>query len=156
MCGIVGYTGYRKVIEVLFNGLTNLEYRGYDSAGIAVRDENEIKIYKSLGKLINLKNEVERCKSQIKNPTSGIGHIRWATHGSPSLINAHPHTCSCGKLAVVHNGIIENYKALREELIQQGCVFRSQTDTETIAHLVALEYSKVKDLEEAVRNSEKK
>ena len=156
MCGIVGYTGYRKVIEVLFNGLTNLEYRGYDSAGIAVRDENEIKIYKSLGKLINLKNEVERCKSQIKNPTSGIGHIRWATHGSPSLINAHPHTCSCGKLAVVHNGIIENYKALREELIQQGCVFRSQTDTETIAHLVALEYSKVKDLEEAVRNSVKR
>ena len=156
MCGIVGYTGYRKVIEVLFNGLTNLEYRGYDSAGIAVRDENEIKIYKSLGKLINLKNEVERCKSQIKNPTSGIGHIRWATHGSPSLINAHPHTCSCGKLAVVHNGIIENYKALREELIQQGCIFRSQTDTETIAHLVALEYSKVKDLEEAVRNSVKR
>ncbi len=156
MCGIVGYTGYRKVIEVLFNGLTNLEYRGYDSAGIAVRDENEIKIYKSLGKLINLKNEVERCKSQIKNPTSGIGHIRWATHGSPSLINAHPHTCSCGKLAVVHNGIIENYKALREELLQQGCVFRSQTDTETIAHLVALEYSKVKDLEEAVRNSVKR
>ncbi len=156
MCGIVGYAGKRDVVSVLFKGLTNLEYRGYDSAGMALRDNGEIKIYKTLGKLINLKNELEARKSELKNPTSGIGHIRWATHGSPSLINAHPHTCSCGKLVVVHNGIIENYKELREELIKKGCTFRSQTDTETIAHLVADEYAKTKNLEEAVRNSVKK
>ncbi len=156
MCGIVGYTGYRDVVSVIFKGLTNLEYRGYDSAGMAIRDEGEIKIYKTLGKLINLKNELESKRSEIKNPTAGIGHIRWATHGSPSLVNAHPHTCSCGKLVVVHNGIIENYKELREKLIQKGCNFRSQTDTETIAHLVADEYSLCKNLELAVRNSVKK
>ena len=156
MCGIVGYVGHRDVVSVLFKGLTNLEYRGYDSAGIALQDSGEIKIYKSLGKLINLKNELELKRSEIKNPVAGIGHIRWATHGSPSLVNAHPHTCTCGKLVIVHNGIIENYKELRAELIQKGCQFRSQTDTETIAHLVADEYAKTKDLELAVRNSVKK
>ena len=153
MCGIVGYAGYRDVVSVVLSGLTNLEYRGYDSAGIALRDDNQIKVYKALGKLVNLKNELEARKAELKNPTCGIGHIRWATHGSPSLVNAHPHSCTCGKLVVVHNGIIENYKELREELIKKGCVFKSQTDTETIAHLVADEYSKVNDLEKAVRNS---
>ncbi len=156
MCGIVGYVGKRDVVSVLFKGLTNLEYRGYDSAGMALRDDGEIKIYKTLGKLINLKNELEARKSELKHPTSGIGHIRWATHGSPSLVNAHPHTCSCGKLVIVHNGIIENYKELREELLKKGCTFRSQTDTETIAHLVADEYASAKNLETAVRNSVKK
>ncbi len=156
MCGIVGYVGNGDVVSVLFKGLTNLEYRGYDSAGLALQDEGEIKIYKTLGKLINLKNELETRKKELKHPTSGIGHIRWATHGSPSLANAHPHTCSCGRLVVVHNGIIENYKELRSELIEKGCKFRSQTDTETIAHLVADEYSKVNNLEIAVRNSIKK
>ncbi len=156
MCGIVGYAGKRDVVSVLLKGLTNLEYRGYDSAGIALQDCGEIKIYKTLGKLINLKNELENRKSELNHPSSGIGHIRWATHGSPSLINAHPHTCSCGKLVVVHNGIIENYKELREELIKKGCTFRSQTDTETIAHLIADEYANTKNLEEAVRNSVKK
>ncbi len=156
MCGIVGYTGYRDVVSVLLKGLTNLEYRGYDSAGIALRDDSRIKVYKSLGKLINLKNEIEEKKHELKHPTSGIGHIRWATHGAPSLVNAHPHTCTCGNLVVVHNGIIENYKELREELIKKGCKFRSETDTETIAHLMADEYSKTKDLEKAVRNSVKK
>ena len=156
MCGIVGYVGYRDVVDVVFKGLTNLEYRGYDSAGIALRDENKIKIFKSLGKLINLKNELAAHKSELVHPTAGIGHIRWATHGSPSLVNAHPHTCTCGKLAVVHNGIIENYKELREELIKIGCEFRSQTDTETIAHLIANEYKEAKNLEIAVRNSVKK
>ena len=153
MCGIVGYAGYRDVVSVVLSGLTNLEYRGYDSVGIALCDENQIKVYKALGKLVNLKNELESRKSELKHPTCGIGHIRWATHGSPSLVNAHPHSCTCGKLVVVHNGIIENYKELREELIKKGCVFKSQTDTETIAHLVADEYSVVKDLEKAVRNS---
>ena len=156
MCGIVGYVGCGDVVSVLLRGLTNLEYRGYDSAGIALQDEGSIKIYKTLGKLINLKNELEERKQELKRPTSGIGHIRWATHGSPSLVNAHPHTCSCGRLVVVHNGIIENYKELRAELIAKGCNFRSQTDTETIAHLVADEYVKSKDLEIAVRNSVKK
>ncbi len=156
MCGIVGYVGNRDVVEVLFKGLTNLEYRGYDSAGMALRDEDEIKIFKTLGKLINLKNELEKRKTELKHPVCGIGHIRWATHGSPSLVNAHPHTCNCGRLVVVHNGIIENYKELREELIKKGCNFKSQTDTETIAHLVADEYAKAKNLEIAVRNSVKK
>ncbi len=156
MCGIVGYVGCGDVVSVLFRGLTNLEYRGYDSAGIALQDQGEIKIYKTLGKLINLKNELEERKGELKRPTSGIGHIRWATHGSPSLVNAHPHTCSCGRLVVVHNGIIENYKELRTELLNKGCEFRSQTDTETIAHLVADEYAKAKNLEIAVRNSVKK
>ncbi len=156
MCGIIGYAGDSDVVSVLLKGLTNLEYRGYDSAGIALQDNNEIKIYKTLGKLINLKNELEKNKSELKHPTSGIGHIRWATHGTPSLVNAHPHTCSCGKLVVVHNGIIENYKELREELIEKGCNFRSQTDTETIAHLIADEYAQTKDVEKAVRNAMKK
>ncbi len=156
MCGIVGYVGSGDVVSILFRGLTNLEYRGYDSAGIALQDSGEIKIYKTLGKLINLKNELQNRKNELKHPTSGIGHIRWATHGSPSLVNAHPHTCSCGRLVVVHNGIIENYKELRAELIAKGCNFRSQTDTETIAHLVAEEYAIAKNLEIAVRNSVKK
>jgi len=156
MCGIIGYVGKGNVIDVILKGLTNLEYRGYDSAGIALRDNNEIKIFKTLGKLINLKNEIEAHKSEIYNPTSGIGHIRWATHGSPSVTNAHPHTCTCGRLVVVHNGIIENYKELREELIKKNCRFVSQTDTEVIAHLVADEFGKIKDLETAVRNSVKK
>lgn len=156
MCGIIGYAGYRDVVSVILKGLTNLEYRGYDSAGLALQDKGDIKIYKTLGKLINLKNELEARKTELNHPTSGIGHIRWATHGSPSLINAHPHTCSCGKLVVVHNGIIENYKELRSELIEKGCIFRSQTDTETIAHLIADEYAKSNNLEIAVRNSVKK
>ena len=156
MCGIIGYIGHRNAVDVILKGLTNLEYRGYDSAGMALYDEGDVKIYKTLGKLVNLKNELNSKKDEIKNPTLGIGHIRWATHGSASLVNAHPHTCNCGKLVVVHNGIIENYKELREELLKKGCVFKSQTDTETIAHLIAQEYDKTKNLELAVRNSVKK
>ena len=156
MCGIIGYIGHRNAVDVILKGLTNLEYRGYDSAGMALYDDGDVKIYKTLGKLVNLKNELNSQKDEIKNPTLGIGHIRWATHGSASLVNAHPHTCNCGKLVVVHNGIIENYKELREELIKKGCIFKSQTDTETIAHLIAHEYDKAKNLELAVRNSVKK
>ncbi|MBQ2644339.1 glutamine--fructose-6-phosphate transaminase (isomerizing) [bacterium] len=152
MCGIVGYVGNRDVIKVLIDGLVSLEYRGYDSAGIAVNDEGNIKIYKSIGKLINLKNLLQEKKSEIKNVKSGIGHIRWATHGGATEFNAHPHTCSCGKLVLVHNGIIENFKELKEKLIKEGCIFRSQTDTETIAHLFALEYGKTHDLKQAVQN----
>jgi len=155
MCGIVGYIGGRNVVEVLLKGLTNLEYRGYDSSGIAVNDEGEIKIFKALGKLGNLKNLLQEKENHLTNPISGIGHIRWATHGSPTEDNAHPHTCNCGKLVLVHNGIIENFKELREDLIKKGCIFKSETDTETIAHLIAQEYDKVKDLQWAVTNAVK-
>lgn len=150
MCGIVGYIGNRDVVDVLLKGLTNLEYRGYDSSGIALSDNGDIKIFKALGKLGNLKSLMQTQEDKIIDPTSGIGHIRWATHGSPTEDNAHPHTCNCGKLVLVHNGIIENFKELREELIKKGCDFKSQTDTETIAHLVAHEYDNVKDLKAAV------
>jgi len=155
MCGIVGYIGNRDVVEVLIKGLTNLEYRGYDSSGIALNDEGDIKIFKALGKLGNLKDLLKQQEDKIVNPVAGIGHIRWATHGSPTENNAHPHTCNCGKLVLVHNGIIENFKELREELVKKGCIFKSQTDTETIAHLIAQEYDKVKNLELAVTNSVK-
>ena len=151
MCGIVGYVGKKSVVDILFNGLTKLEYRGYDSAGIAVSVDNKIEMYKEEGKLQNLKNLVEPKKEHLKTSTMGIGHIRWATHGAPNTINAHPHSCTCGKLVIVHNGIIENFKKLREELKSDGCVFRSETDTETLAHLIAREYGKVNNLTDAVR-----
>ena len=151
MCGIVGYIGSKSAVDILLEGLTNLEYRGYDSAGIAVNINNEVELYKAEGKLQNLKDIVEAKKSHIEKSTIGIGHIRWATHGAPTTVNAHPHSCNCGKVAVVHNGIIENYKELRDKLEKQGCTFRSQTDTETVAHLVASKYAQTKDLTEAVR-----
>ena len=156
MCGIVGYIGNRDVVDVLLKGLTNLEYRGYDSSGIALNDEGNIKIFKALGKLGNLKGLLKEQEKNIIDPVAGIGHIRWATHGSPTEDNAHPHTCNCGKLVLVHNGIIENFKDLREELIKKGCIFKSQTDTETIAHLVAQEYDAVKDLKKAVTKAVKR
>lgn len=151
MCGIVGYVGNRSVVDILLDGLEQLEYRGYDSSGIAVMCEKDIKVYKAIGKLQNLRNELRGKESEFTASTMGIGHIRWATHGAPTVLNAHPHTCNCGNLVIVHNGIIENYKELREKLETQGCVFRSQTDTETVAHLVARKYAQCKDLTEAVR-----
>lgn len=151
MCGIVGYIGSKSAVDILLDGLTNLEYRGYDSAGVAVNVDGQVELYKAEGKLQNLKDIVETKKSHIGKSTIGIGHIRWATHGAPTTANAHPHSCNCGKVAVVHNGIIENYKELREKLEKQGCTFRSQTDTETVAHLVATKYAQTKDLTEAVR-----
>ena len=151
MCGIVGYIGSKSAVSILLEGLTNLEYRGYDSAGVAVSVNGEVELYKAEGKLQNLKDVVEAKKAHIEKSTIGIGHIRWATHGAPTTANAHPHSCNCGKVAVVHNGIIENYKELRERLEKQGCTFRSQTDTETVAHLVASKYAQTKDLTEAVR-----
>lgn len=156
MCGIVGYIGNKPVVEILTEGLRKLEYRGYDSSGIAVNADGEIKIYKAEGKLQNLIDVLNKHKNETKNAKIGIGHIRWATHGAPTEINAHPHTCSCGKLVIVHNGIIENFKQLREMLIKEGCTFRSQTDTETVAHLIAYEFDKTKDLPKAVRNATKK
>ncbi|MBE7709322.1 MAG: glutamine--fructose-6-phosphate transaminase (isomerizing) [Cyanobacteria bacterium SIG32] len=151
MCGIVGYVGFRSVADILVDGLEQLEYRGYDSAGIAVKCDSDIKIYKSIGKLKNLREELKNHVGEFEKSTTGIGHIRWATHGAPTVINAHPHTCNCGNLVVVHNGIIENYKELKIELEKQGCKFKSQTDTEAVAHLVALKYKQAKNLTEAVR-----
>lgn len=151
MCGIVGYVGKKQAIDILLDGLTNLEYRGYDSAGVAVNCNGIVKLFKAEGKLQNLKDVVEKNYAEISKSTIGIGHIRWATHGAPSVVNAHPHTCNCGKVAIVHNGIIENFKELRERLEKQGCTFRSQTDTETVAHLIATKFSQTNDLTEAVR-----
>ncbi len=150
MCGIVGYVGTNPVLDILLDGLEQLEYRGYDSSGIAVKCDSEIKVYKAVGKLKNLREELAPHAYEISKSTMGIGHIRWATHGAPTTVNAHPHTCNCGSLVVVHNGIIENYKELKTKLEKDGCVFRSQTDTETVAHLVAQKYAIVKDLTKAV------
>src|SRR5574344_684551 len=156
MCGIVGYIGDKPVVDILTDGLTRLEYRGYDSSGISVNADGQIKIYKAQGKLQNLKDVLSVHKEELKTATVGIGHIRWATHGAPSIQNAHPHTCNCGKLVLVHNGIIENFKELKAELIEKGCSFRSQTDTEVVAHLIAQEFAAAGDLTKAVINASKK
>lgn len=134
MCGIVGYIGFNQASDFLLDGMAKLEYRGYDSAGIAViGPENVIKIQKKVGRLANLEAIV---KADPNEGTVGIGHTRWATHGRPSDMNAHPHSSEDGKFAVVHNGIIENYMPLKEELIEKGYHFKSETDTEVVAHLL--------------------
>ena len=135
MCGIVGYIGFNQASDFLLDGMAKLEYRGYDSAGIAVIGaENVIKIQKKVGRLANLEAIV---KANPNEGTVGIGHTRWATHGRPSDMNSHPHSSEDGKFAVVHNGIIENYMPLKEELIEKGYHFKSETDTEVVAHLLA-------------------
>ena len=151
MCGIVGYVGDKTAVDILLEGLTSLEYRGYDSSGVALNIDGKVELFKAQGKLQNLRNIVQNNYAQISKSTIGIGHIRWATHGAPSIANAHPHTCNCGKVAIVHNGIIENFKELKVKLEAQGCTFRSQTDTETVAHLVASKFAQTHDLTEAVR-----
>ena len=133
MCGIVGYIGGKKAAPILLDGLTKLEYRGYDSAGIAVDCGDEIFIEKTVGRLDALK---DKLRNRLPEGTVGIGHTRWATHGRPSDSNAHPHTDCHGDFVVVHNGIIENYLPLKEELISRGHKFTSETDTEVIAHLL--------------------
>ena len=134
MCGIVGYIGFNQASDFLLDGMAKLEYRGYDSAGIAIIGaENVIKIQKKVGRLANLEAIV---KADPNEGTVGIGHTRWATHGRPSDMNAHPHSSEDGKFAVVHNGIIENYMPLKEELIAKGYHFKSETDTEVVAHLL--------------------
>ncbi len=145
MCGIVGYIGKRKAIPVLINGLSKLEYRGYDSAGVAVNEDGELKVIKCKGRLSFLE---ERLKTEKLDGCMGIGHTRWATHGEPNDVNSHPHISQSGEIAVVHNGIIENYIQLKEFLIGQGYSFKSDTDTEVIAHLV--EYYYDGDLVDAV------
>ena len=138
MCGIVGYVGNRQAAEFLLDGLSKLEYRGYDSAGIAVYEDGEIRIEKSVGRLAALR---EQIKGRVPVGTLGIGHTRWATHGRPSDVNAHPHADCHKNFAIVHNGIIENYLSLKEELIAKGHEFKSETDTEVVVHLLEEVYA---------------
>ena len=138
MCGIVGYTGIQQAAPILLDGLKKLEYRGYDSAGIAVLNDGAIKVDKVSGRIANLCELTEEGKTSPG--TIGIGHTRWATHGAPTDTNAHPHLSNDGRFAIVHNGIIENYIALREELIGKGYHFESETDTEVIVHLIEMYY----------------
>jgi len=136
MCGIIGYAGPDEVVPVLLDGLRRLEYRGYDSAGIAVMGPDEIGILRAAGKLGNLE---QRAYQEPLHGTVGIGHTRWATHGAPTEANAHPQTDSRGQVAVVHNGILENYGRLRRELLELGVELQSDTDTELIAQLLGRE-----------------
>ncbi|MDY0236156.1 MAG: glutamine--fructose-6-phosphate transaminase (isomerizing) [Gudongella sp.] len=151
MCGIVGYIGSKNAQDIILDGLEKLEYRGYDSAGIAIIRDNELVARKLVGRLGNLKN------SLIENPIAGnigIGHTRWATHGAPSDVNSHPHLNEDGTIAVVHNGIIENYREIKKDLLEKGYSFKSETDTEVIAHLIDSYYKD--DLLEAVFLTEAK
>jgi glutamine---fructose-6-phosphate transaminase (isomerizing) len=150
MCGIVGYVGPRNAAEIILEGLRRLEYRGYDSAGIAVIRDGQIEVRRDVGKLSNL----ARCldESPVEG-NIGVGHTRWATHGKPSERNAHPHADSEGQLVVVQNGIVENFRELRAELEAEGIPFRSDTDTEVIAHLIGLYYHGETNLETAVRQA---
>jgi len=151
MCGIVGYVGKRRVVPVILDGFRRLEYRGYDSAGIAVAGNGDgLQVRRAAGKLRNLE---ETVRVDPLDGTYGIGHTRWATHGHPTEANAHPHRDCTGKVVVVHNGIVENYFQLKRRLIEQGHRFTTQTDTEVIAHLVENYYfrsSRKVALEEAV------
>ncbi len=149
MCGIVGYVGGQPALDVVISGLKRLEYRGYDSAGITVLADGQLAAAKKSGKLANLEKEL--AARPLPSGTTGIGHTRWATHGAPTDVNAHPHLDNSGRVAVVHNGIIENFAALREELAERGHALASETDTEVVAHLLAEEFSAGGDLADAMR-----
>ena len=150
MCGIVGYVGEKKATPILVNALKMLEYRGYDSAGIAVFNGEDIVVRKVKGALKCLEEHIAK---EVIDGSLGIGHTRWATHGEPSDINAHPQTNVSGTIAVVHNGIIENFSKLKAWLQEQGIVFRSQTDTEVVAHLINYFYEQSGDILSAVLNA---
>lgn len=154
MCGIVGYTGSRQVSDILLDGLARLEYRGYDSAGVALEvgagADCALDVVREVGKVASLAKKSEQHDA---SSTCGIGHTRWATHGRPTVENAHPHVSCDGRIAIVHNGIIENYAELREELGARGHTFRSETDTEVFAHLVEEGYAATHDLMAAVRDA---
>ena len=148
MCGIVAYVGHREAWEVIIKGLKRLEYRGYDSAGIALLNEG-LNVYKKKGKVSELEDYLigKNLKSSI-----GIGHTRWATHGEPNDVNAHPHYSASQKLAIIHNGIIENYSSLKQELINKGHEFSSETDTEVLIHFIEdIQENNSCSLDDAVR-----
>ncbi|HSL08720.1 MAG TPA: glutamine--fructose-6-phosphate transaminase (isomerizing) [Pseudonocardiaceae bacterium] len=152
MCGIVGYVGHRSALDVVLQGLGRLEYRGYDSAGVAVLDgAGTLAVARKAGALANLIGELDATGRDAFTGTAGMGHTRWATHGAPTDRNAHPHSDTAGRLAVVHNGIIENHAQLRAELERAGVELSSDTDTETAAHLIAAQYARCGDLPAAVR-----
>ena len=134
MCGIVGYIGYREAYPIVIKGLKRLEYRGYDSAGVMLYDGTDLKVSKTKGKVSNL--ETKSAEEISTNGTIGMGHTRWATHGVPNDVNSHPHLSNSGNLAIIHNGIIENYEPLKKELIKRGYVFKSDTDTEVLVNLI--------------------
>lgn len=150
MCGIVGYIGKKKAYPILINGLKRLEYRGYDSAGVALLNDNgDLNVYKTKGKVSDLE---EYAKDKDTSGTVGIAHTRWATHGEPNSVNAHPHISTSGNLAIIHNGIIENYAVLKKQLIEKGVKFKSNTDTEVLIQLIEyIQTSKNLDLLSAVR-----
>jgi glucosamine--fructose-6-phosphate aminotransferase (isomerizing) len=154
MCGIVGYIGSKPALPILIDGLKRLEYRGYDSAGVAVPRDGRVEIVKTKGRMSDLEGKVTAGASSsgaLLSGTVGMGHTRWATHGRPSDQNAHPHPDCTERFAVVHNGIIENYLTLKEELVAEGHIFRSETDTEVVSHLIEKHFAG--DLEEAVRRT---
>src|SRR6188768_2193373 len=132
MCGIVAYIGHRQAYPIVIKGLHRLEYRGYDSAGIALSNHS-LKLFKKAGKVSDLEAHVE---GEDLSGSAGMGHTRWATHGAPSDRNSHPHTSGDGKLTIIHNGIIENYATLKEALLSKGHTFKSDTDTEVLIHLI--------------------
>src|SRR5215210_3219150 len=149
MCGIVGYTGPREAAPILLEGLARLEYRGYDSAGIAlVTAAGELFVEKRAGKLANLRTAL---LDATPSAAVGLAHTRWATHGRPNDLNAHPHMDCTGDITVIHNGIIENFRELRDGLVERGHTLTSETDTEAIAHLVEEEYGG--DIADAVRQA---
>ena len=133
MCGIVAYIGEKEAYPIIVKGLKRLEYRGYDSAGVALANNGELNVYKKAGKVANLENYIQDKDTGGK---SGIGHTRWATHGPPNDNNAHPHYSENEDLAIIHNGIIENYDAIKKDLITKGYTFRSDTDTEVLCYLI--------------------
>ncbi|MCX4664319.1 glutamine--fructose-6-phosphate transaminase (isomerizing) [Streptomyces uncialis] len=149
MCGIVGYVGSQSALDVVLSGLRRLEYRGYDSAGVALLADGGLAAARRAGKLVNLEKAL--LERPLPTGCTGIGHTRWATHGAPTDTNAHPHLDNTGRVAVVHNGIIENFAALRTELAARGHTLGSETDTEVVAHLLAEEYAAGADLGEALR-----
>ncbi|HWB35462.1 MAG TPA: glutamine--fructose-6-phosphate aminotransferase, partial [Rugosimonospora sp.] len=148
MCGIVGYAGSRPALDIVLDGLRRLEYRGYDSAGVAVIADGKLLTEKRAGKLANLERALggSELRAPLSAGTTGIGHTRWATHGGPTDRNAHPHLSADGRIAVIHNGIIENFAKLRLEIEAAGIEFASDTDTECVAHLLSLELDAGGDL----------
>ncbi len=150
MCGIVGYVGQKAASDVLIRGLQRLEYRGYDSAGVAILNGEGVKLRRSVGRVADL---TARVDTEPVVGSVGIAHTRWATHGKPSEENAHPHLDASGRIALVHNGIVENHRSIRRFLEKQGVEFKSETDTEALVQLIGFFYSETGDLLASVRHA---